>query len=261
MHGRPRHVRISVEEFTNAPGVSLEAWGLLLWIGRFRAERWPSNVVRVADLAACGANIRRLRRLLAELWNAGLVMLIDDDLDAQAYLLADDDERASKLMEEIDQRCLSLEIGQTWRIICEMLAEDSPNLAAIERARQLNAERQRRFRFRKKLRSTAQMKLGFRLDDNARYVTPLNVEVDPPKPPRGPAEIAPPGGGSDSVACGDGRQPGTGFPTQNRPEKSLEGGGSLYPPSEIENAAPRGNGEPSVMLNGAGAVLDALLRN
>jgi len=255
-------VRVSVEEFTNAPGVSLEAWGLLLWIGRFRAERWPSNVVRVADLAASGASIRRLRRLLAELWDAGLVTLIENDAEADAWLaLLGDDEAALKLAEELDRRSINLEIGKHWRIICEMLAEDSPNLAAIERARQLNAERQRRFRFRKKLRSTAQMNLGFRLDDNARYVTPSYVEVDPPKPPRGPAEIAPPGGGSDSVAFGDGSQPAPPTPGRNRPEEKPGRGGSQYAPPEAETPPPRVNGEASVMLNGAGAVLDALLRN
>ena len=258
---KPRHVRVSTEEFDRAPGVSLEAWGLLLWIGRFRAERWPSNVIRVADLGATGASIRRLRRLLMELWNAALISLVDDDAEAEALLMLDDEEAASKLAEAIDQRVFEPKIGKSWRIICEMLAEDGVNLSTVDRGRLLNRERQRRHRFRQKLKKQLWLGESFRMDDNGVTSRPSNHIQDPPYPRHLPAQIAAPPGARGSVVASGALGSTTPTVEQNRPEKSLGGGPSLYPPAATENAPLPAGSEASSLLDGATLALNAMLQN
>lgn len=261
MHGRPRYVRVSTAEFDLAPGVSLEAWGLLLWIGRFRAERWPACVVRVADLGATGASIRRLRRLLMELWNAGLVTLVDDDLRHSEALLGDDDDAAARAFEELENRVSTLEIGKQWRIICEMLAEDSPNLDQAARARLLNRERQRRHRFRQKLKAQVAQQPLFRIDHNGVTSRPLRLDHDPPPTPSSPGESAAPTGARVFEVASGARGARTPAVEQNRPVESLGGGGSHYPPGESANAPPRGNDDGSEFAKIAGAVVDMLRQN
>ena len=88
-----------------------------------------------------------------------------------------------------------------------------------------------------------------------------NLIQDPPYPRDLPAQIAAPTGARGSVVASGALDSPTPAVEQNRPEKSLEGGGSLYPSAATENALPPAGSEASSLLDGATLALNALLQN